>query len=138
MSAGWNISKENFFDVPFIYNLKFRGGYGEVCNASINDYAYQSLVFSRSVGGVNYNLGYDDRSVIGAVRAAIVNSDLRWETLKETNLGMDLVLFNGKLELIGDYYFGTLEDLLVAAPLAGTAGEGVGATTILNAATMKR
>jgi len=126
------------FDVPFIYNLKFRGGYGEVGNASINDYAYQSLVFSRSVGGVNYNLGYDDRSVLGAVRDAIVNSDLRWETLKESNIGMDLVLFKGKFELIGDYYFGTLEDLLVAAPLAGTAGEGVGATTIVNAATMKR
>ncbi len=138
VSAGWNISKENFFDVPFIYNLKFRGGYGEVGNASIDDYAYQSLIFSRSVGGVNYNLGYDDRSVIGAVRDAIVNSDLRWEILKESNIGIDLVLFKGKFELIGDYYFGTLEDLLVAAPLAGTAGEGVGATTIVNAATMKR
>ena len=46
VSAGWNLSKEAFFDVPFIYNLKFRGGYGEVGNASIDDYAYQSLVFS--------------------------------------------------------------------------------------------
>jgi TonB-linked SusC/RagA family outer membrane protein len=138
VSAGWNVSKENFFDVPFIYNLKLRGGYGEVGNASINDYAYQSLIFSRSVGGVNYNLGYNDRSVIGAVRDAIVNSDLKWETLKETNIGMDLVLFKGKFELIGDYYFGTLEDLLVAAPLAGTAGEGIGSTTIVNAATMDR
>jgi TonB-linked SusC/RagA family outer membrane protein len=138
VSAGWAISKEAFFDVPFIYNLKLRGGYGEVGNASIDDYAYQSLVFSRSVGGVNYNLGYDDRSVIGAVRDAIVNSDLKWETLKETNVGLDLALFKGKFELIVDYYFGTLEDLLVAAPLAGTAGEGVGATTIVNAATMNR
>jgi TonB-linked SusC/RagA family outer membrane protein len=138
VSAGWNISKENFFDVPFIYNLKLRGGYGEVGNASIDDYAYQSLIFTRSVGGANYNLGYDDRSVIGAVRDAIVNSDLKWETLKEVNIGLDLVLFNGKFEVIGDFYFGNLEDLLVAAPLAGTAGEGAWATTIVNAATMDR
>ncbi|MFC2090428.1 SusC/RagA family TonB-linked outer membrane protein [Bacteroidota bacterium] len=138
VSAGWNVSKEEFFDVPFIYNLKFRGGYGEVGNASINDYAYQSLIFSRSVGGANYNLGYDDRSVIGAVRDAIVNSDLKWETLKETNIGLDLVLYDGRIELIGDYYFGKLEDLLVAAPLAGTAGEGAWATSIVNAATMNR
>lgn len=138
VSAGWNISKENFFDVPFIYNLKVRGGYGEVGNASIADYAYQSLIFSSSVGGVNYNLGYDDVSVIGATRAAIANNNLKWETLKETNLGLDLVLWGGRFELIGDYYFGDLEDLLVAAPVPGSAGEGIGATTIVNAATMKR
>ncbi len=138
VSAGWNISKEDFFDVPFIYNLKLRAGYGEVGNASIDDYAYQSLIFSSSLGGVNYNLGYDDNSVIGAVRAAIVNDNLRWETLKETNTGLDLVLFDGKFELIGDYYFGKLEDLLVAAPVPGTTGEGLGGTTIVNAATMKR
>ena len=138
LSAGWNISKENFFDVPFIYNFKLRGGYGEVGNASIDDYAFQSLIFSRSVGGTNYNLGYDDQSVIGAVRESIVNENLRWETLKETNLGLDLVMFEGRLEIIGDYYFGNLEDLLVEAPLAGTAGEGGWSTTTANAATMKR
>jgi TonB-linked SusC/RagA family outer membrane protein len=138
VSAGWNISKENFFNVPFIYNLKLRAGYGEVGNASIDDYAYQSLIFSSSLGGVNYNLGYDDVSVIGAVRAAIANNDLTWETLKETNIGLDLVLFDGKFEFIGDYFFGELEDLLVAAPVPGSAGEGQGATSIINAATMDR
>jgi TonB-linked SusC/RagA family outer membrane protein len=138
VSAGWNISKEDFFNVPFIYNLKLRGGYGEVGNASINDYAYQSLIFSSSVGGVNYNLGYDDRSVIGAVRAALVNDNLKWETLKETNIGLDLVLFGGRFEFIGDFYFGELEGLLVDAPVPGSAGEGEGATTIVNAATMNR
>jgi TonB-linked SusC/RagA family outer membrane protein len=138
VSAGWNISKEDFFNVPLIYNLKLRGGYGEVGNASISDYAYQSLIFSSSLGGTNYNLGYDDRSVIGAVREALVNDDLKWETLKETNLGLDLVLSGGRFEFIGDYYFGKLEDLLVAAPIPGTAGEGGWATTIVNAATMKR
>ena len=138
VSAGWNISKEDFFNVQFIYNLKLRVGYGEVGNASIDDYAYQSLIFSSSLDGVNYNLGYNDVSVIGAVRDAIANNDLKWETLKETNIGLDLVLFDGKFEFIGDYYFGKLEDLLVAAPVPGSAGEGEGATTIINAATMDR
>jgi TonB-linked SusC/RagA family outer membrane protein len=138
VSAGWNISNENFFKVPFIYNLKLRVGYGEVGNASIDDYAYQSLIFSSSVGGVNYNLGYDDSSVIGAIHDGIVNDNLKWETLKETNIGIDLALFDGKFEIIGDYYFGTLEDLLVAAPIPGTTGEGEGGTTVLNVATMER
>ena len=138
VSAGWNISKEDFFQVPFIYNFKLRGGYGEVGNASIDDYAYQSLIFSRSIGGTNYNLGYDDRSVIGATRAGIVNTNLRWETLKETNVGIDLAFLGGSIEVIGDFYFGQLEDLLVDAPIPGTSGEGAWATTTVNAATMNR
>jgi TonB-linked SusC/RagA family outer membrane protein len=138
VSAGWNISKEDFFNVNFIYNLKLRGGYGQVGNASIDDYAYQSLIFSRSLGGVNYNLGYDDRSVIGATREGIVNNNLKWETLKETNVGIDLAFLNGSIEVIGDVYFGQLEDLLVDAPIPGTAGEGGWATTTVNAANMDR
>ena len=138
VSAGWNVSKENFFNVPFIYNLKLRGGYGQVGNASIDDYAYQSLIFSSSVGGTNYNLGYDDRSVIGATRAGIVNNNLKWETLKETNVGIDLAFLSGSIEVIGDVYFGQLEDLLVDAPVPGSAGEGDWATTTVNAATMDR
>ena len=80
-----------------VNDLKLRVGYGIVGNASIDDYAYQSLIFSRSIGGNNYNLGYDDRSVIGATRAGIVNNDLKWETLKETNIGMDLSLMDGSI-----------------------------------------
>jgi TonB-linked SusC/RagA family outer membrane protein len=138
VSAGWNISNENFFDVPFISNLKLRGGYGEVGNASIDNYSYQSLILSRSIGGPNYNLGYDDRSVIGAIREGIVDNNLKWETLKETNIGLDLTLLNDRLELSADYFFGELQDLLVAAPVPATAGEGGDATTVVNAATMDR
>ena len=137
ISLGWNISKESFFQTSAVNDLKLRVGYGIVGNASIDDYAYQSLIFSRSTGGNNYNLGYDDRSVIGATRAGIVNNDLKWETLKETNIGMDLSLMDGSIEIIGDIYFSELEDLLVDAPVPGSAGEGQ-SSTIINAATMDR
>jgi TonB-linked SusC/RagA family outer membrane protein len=137
ISLGWNISKESFFQSSIVNDLKLRVGYGVVGNASIDDYAYQSLIFSRSIGGNNYNLGYDDRSVIGATRAGIVNNDLKWETLKETNIGIDLSLMDGSIEIIGDIYFSELEDLLVDAPVPGSAGEGQ-SSTIINAATMDR
>ncbi len=137
VSAGWNLSKEEFFNVSFINNLKVRGGYGQVGNASMDNYAYQSLMYSSSVGGPNYNLGYEDRSVIGTTRGGIVDNNLRWETLKETNVGIDLAFLGGSIELIGDFYFGQLEDLLVEAPVPGSAGEGY-ATTTVNAATMDR
>ena len=138
VSAGWIINEEGFFNIPIISRLKLRAGYGVVGNASIGNYAYQTLIASSSAGGTNYNLGYGDRSVIGAARENLVNDDLKWETLKETNLGLDLVMFDGKFELTGDYYFGNLEDLLVAAPVPGTTGEGIGGTTIVNVASMER
>ncbi len=146
ISVGWNVSNESFFNIPIVSNFKVRGGYGEVGNASVDDYAYQARILSRSIGGVNYNLGVNDASVLGATRDAVVNPDLKWEVLKETNFGLDLALLEGKVELIGDFFFGKLEDLLVDAPLPGTLGAATsffltenetGAAT-RNVATMKR
>ena len=50
---------------------------------------------------------------------------------------MDLSLMDGSIEIIGDVYFSELEDLLVDAPVPGSAGEGQ-SSTIINAATMDR
>ena len=146
ISGGWNVSNESFFDVEAISNLKVRLGYGEVGNASVEDYAYQARILSRSIGGVNYNLGIEDNQVLGATRDAVVNPNLKWEVLKETNLGFDLALFDGRFELIGDIFFGKLEDLLVDAPLPGTLGaassffltENETGTATRNIANMKR
>ena len=137
LSGGWNITNEKFFDVELISDLKVRAGYGEVGNASIGDYQYQSGILSTASGGVNYNLGPSSESVIGATRGQIVNRDIRWETLKETNIGVDLELLDGKVAFTGDYYFGTLEDLLSGVPVPSTIGAGEGEPT-LNAVTMKR
>ena len=137
VSAGWNITNESFFNVPQISNLKLRAGYGEVGNASIGDYLYQALIFSTSIGGVNYNFGPESTSVIGATRSDVVNPNIQWEVLKETNIGVDLVMFDGKLEFIGDYYFGDLEDLLTEVPIPLTVAPGGGAPTV-NATSMKR
>lgn len=137
VSVGWNLTNESFFNVPLISNLKFRGSYGLVGNSSVRDYAYQSLIFTTASGGVNYNLGSGSSSVIGATRGAVVNRDLKWEVLKEANVGLDLSLFDGQFELIGDYYFGDLEDLLSEVPIPATVAPGGGSPTI-NAVSMKR
>ncbi len=139
VSGGWNITNEDFFKVSFISDLKLRAGYGEVGNASIDDYQYQSLINSTATGGVNYNLGPGSVSVIGATRGDIVNRDIKWEVLKETNIGLDLTMFGGKLQIIGDYYFGNLEDLLTVVPLPETVAPGGGGDGVtLNAVSMKR
>ena len=136
ISVGWTLSKEPFFKVPAIDYFKIRAGYGEVGNASIDDFAFQQGIRSASIGGVNYNLGPSSKSVVGATAGDIVNENIRWEVLKETNIGVDLTLFNGQLEFIGDYYFGQLEDLLAKVPIPASAGFS-GQPTV-NAVTMDR
>ena len=145
VSGGWDMAKENFFDVEFIRHLKFRLGYGKVGNASIDDYAYSTVIDRRATGsnywdaGVNYNLGPTSESVIGATRSeALNNRNISWEQLTETNIGLDIEAFNGKLAFNGDYYFGDMDGLLVGMPLPRSIGTRWEAISIVNAVSMKR
>jgi TonB-linked SusC/RagA family outer membrane protein len=145
VSGGWDISKENFFDVGFIRHLKFRVGYGKVGNASIDDYQYSTIIDRRARGsnywdaGVNYNLGPTSVSVIGATRSEQLNNrNISWEKLSETNIGLDIEAFNGQLAFNGDYYFGTMNDLLAEMPIPSTIGTRWPAFAVINAVSMTR
>ncbi len=145
VSGGWDISKENFFDLGFIRQLKLRLGYGEVGNASIGDYQYSTIMDRRATGsdywdaGVNYNLGPTSESVIGATRSEQINSrNISWEELTETNIGLDIEALNGKLAFNGDYYFGTMNDLLAEMPIPSTIGTRWPAFATINAVSMTR
>jgi TonB-linked SusC/RagA family outer membrane protein len=140
VSGGWNIAKEDFFNVDAISGLKLRAGYGVVGNSSIDNYVYQSLVQSSATDGVNYNIGVNGALAVGATRGSLANRNISWETLEETNIGVDLILFKGQIELNADYYLGDLTGLLVDVPVPSTVGptEGTGTTVTINAVDMKR
>ncbi|WP_299556320.1 TonB-dependent receptor [Seonamhaeicola sp.] len=115
-SAGlaWTISNENFLkDSNVINNLKLRGSYGEVGNAAISP--YQSLAkldtgFDFPFGGTNLNTGI-------ALSTQAPNPDLKWETTESYNIGLDLSMFNGGLNLTAEYYNKTTSDLLLERAL---------------------
>ena len=145
VSGGWDISKENFFGLDFIRHLKLRVGYGKVGNASIGDYQYSTIIDRRARGGdywdagLNYNLGPTSESVIGASRSEQLNSrNISWEKLSETNIGLDIEALNGKLAFNGDYYFGTMNDLLAEMPIPSTIGTRWPSFAVINAVSMIR
>jgi TonB-linked SusC/RagA family outer membrane protein len=145
VSAGWDISQEKFFKADFIRHLKLRIGYGKVGNASIGDYQYSTVIDRKAQGddywsaGVNYNLGPTSTSVIGATRSDnIRNRNITWEKLTETNVGIDFEAFRGKLLIYGDYFFGTMNDLLAEIPLPGSIGTRWPAFSTINAVSMTR
>jgi TonB-linked SusC/RagA family outer membrane protein len=97
-SLGWNISNEEFLaGHSTIQVLKLRGGYGIVGNDNIGDFAFLATIGS----GRNYTLGNTGSYVVGYSPNAPSNPDLRWEQTSQTNIGLDMTLwqqFNLTLE----------------------------------------
>ena len=99
VSAGWNISEENFLkNIKLINNLKLRGGYGEVGNG--NGPTFNNVAFSRNL----YSLGAPSTSQPGTFVANAVDPNLTWETIKEINFGIDFLIYNRHLSGSLDFY----------------------------------
>ncbi len=116
VSAGWNISREDFMqDVKWVDNLKFRVGYGETSNQSISPYS--------TLGGLgvrNYNFG--DTYLAGYYVNALPNPELGWEYSKTWNFGLDFSLFSGRLYGSLEYYIQKTNDILLDVSLPSTSG----------------
>jgi TonB-linked SusC/RagA family outer membrane protein len=102
-SAGWNISKETFFDNlrPVINELKIRGSYGSLGNQSTAA-AYQDIPLL----GVNANLNWMMNGVRPSYTTApnLINPDVTWETSSTADIGIDLGVLSNRLTFTGDVY----------------------------------
>jgi len=111
-SAGWNISKEDFFPQDAIVNsLKLSASYGQIGNQtlSVANPTSNISVFAEDLA----NYSFDGSSVLtGAFLDAVGNPDLKWETSNSTNIGIDLGLFNNSLSLGIEYFMIETEDLI--------------------------
>ncbi|MGF1587146.1 MAG: SusC/RagA family TonB-linked outer membrane protein [Bacteroidales bacterium] len=113
-SVGWNINREAWFPSPeWMSNLKLRASYGFSGNNAIGNYTWIPTLAAN-----NYTFG---GSVVDGKRvAAMENRLLSWERAREFDTGIELVLFNGRLNFIADYYERVTEDMLwgVALPIS--------------------
>ncbi|WP_454804714.1 TonB-dependent receptor [Mucilaginibacter phyllosphaerae] len=116
-SVGWRLSQENFLkDVSFLSDLKIRYGWGKVGNDRIAAYSY----FGKVGVGYNYVLGGVLNS--GNAPETPENRDLKWETTIQNNLGIDISLFNSRVNLSVDAYKKQTRDLLFDKPVALSSG----------------
>ncbi len=115
-SAGlaWRVKEESFLkDASFITDFKLRGSIGITGNQNgIGDFA------SRGLWGAGAN--YQNNP--GTVAQQLANPDLRWESTRQTNIGLDLSLFNDRLTLSGDIYDKYTSNLLLNTPLESSSG----------------
>lgn len=136
VSAGWNISSENFMESAhsWLDFLKIRGSWAQVGNQSIGNYMYLAPV---KVTNTHYYFGeyfgpdgtYNDYSTTlganwGAYPNRLGNADLTWETSEQLDFGIDAAFFGSRLHANLDWYRKTTKDWLVEAPILATAGAG--------------
>lgn len=116
----WKISNENFLkENDVINNLKLRLGWGAVGNQNAPNYAYTPIY---SASPTTFGPGL--------LAANTANPDIKWETTSSSNAGLDLNLFNNRIEFIVDVYYKETKDLLLEKPLPRYVGvAGIGSTT---------
>lgn len=130
-SLGWRISKEKFFQVPFIDDLKLRANYGTLGNSSIGYWDYQAIINTapRAV------FGDPEHIEQGMTQSRLANTDLKWEEKTTSNIGFDAVLLNNRLKFTGEYFYSKSKDLLVYLPVLMSSGNEGGAPAV-NAASL--
>lgn len=116
-SAAWRISEENFMkSVTFVDNLKLRVGYGTSGNNNIDDGMYTTSYQSgHYTSNGNDYITYVPGSVIG-------NPDLKWEKTTTTNVGLDVTVLNGRLNLGVDWYNNESSNLLIKNTIPTSTG----------------
>ncbi len=130
VSAGWDISRENFMEntKSWLQQLKFRASWGQNGSlAALGGYMYSTDMTSAGnypfVGGTSY--------VLGARPATMGNNELKWETSEQFDLGLDAMFFSGRLTFSVDYYEKRTKDLLVGGTTPSLSIGGV--TSVINA-----
>ena len=117
VSAGWNMEEEDFLkNVSWLNKLKLRAGYGAIGNQNIGLYAYSD----RYSGKYYYTI--DGVAVDGYAQTSLGNDNLKWETSRQLNAGVDLEVLDGSLGMSLDYYYKVTSDMLVQESLPTSVG----------------
>lgn len=116
-ALAWRISEEDFLKGnSVISNLKLRTSYGLTGNSEIPAYSSLSLLSS------NYATVIGDARVSGTGISRLANPNLQWEKTAQTDIGVELGLFNNRLNIELDYYYRLTTDMLLDAPVPSTSG----------------
>ena len=127
-SGAWIISDESFFNFKPLSFLKLRTSYGISGNDQIANFAYRALLNGEGV------YVFDDIITTGVAIGTAANPDLKWETTRQFNLGLDFQLLNA-FDITANYFIKNTNDLLFSpdvSAIIGSYGPG-GYPPIINA-----
>ncbi len=119
-SVGWNIDQEAFFQplAQIISLLKLRASIGQLGNQDIGNYPYASLIGS----GYNYVFGASPQAVAGYAVVSRGNTNVKWESSTQTDIGLEVGVLQNKIQLTADYFIKQTSDILVPIPVPKSGG----------------
>jgi TonB-linked SusC/RagA family outer membrane protein len=114
LGAAWNISREGFYHLGWLPELKLRASYGYNGNINKSLSAYTTA---------SYFDGSDAQTRLPYARIINPpNPELRWERVRHINLGLDFGALSGRLSGSVEFFFKKGEDLIGSAALAPSSG----------------
>jgi len=122
-SLGWVMSEENFWknNISAINFVKLRGSWGQTGNDRIGEYQYLATYGFRS--GWKNRYVYNINEYVSALQEKrIPYEEITWEVANQTNVGVDLQMFDNKLNFSADYFYNYRSNILefrnASVPLA--------------------
>ena len=124
-SGAWRVSEEAFWENirPYVNNLKLRASWGQLGNSTVLNSMYYPYI-----GTISNKTETSTTSILSIMgnpvyyQKDMVSSDVSWETVQTTNIGLDMTLFGGKLDLTADYYWKKNNDMLAKLRVGNIAG----------------
>lgn len=108
ISAGWRISEEKFWKSTLVEDLKIRASWGLLGNDRVNSFQFLQLYNI----GTSSVFGEDPILTTGLTPGRTPNSGITWETAEKTNIGLDMRLASGMLDLTIDGFYEQRSDIL--------------------------
>lgn len=115
LSLGWVFSSEKFMSQYDWLFGKLRASWGKLGNQEIGSYAYVATLGARG----NYYFDQKANAQAGMVQTSIPNEDIKWETTRNINLGVDLGFFNNKISTSFDWFDRKTSDILMQLAMPG-------------------
>lgn len=117
ISVGWELKEEDFLkELNQINSLKLRTSYGHTGNQEIGNNRSSVLL------GTQGNAIYNGALAVGISTTQLANPNLKWETTKQFDLGLDYSVFSSRISGSVDYYSKNTSDLLLELPVPYTTG----------------
>jgi len=124
-SVGWSLTKEGWFDnVKALNSLMLRASWGVVGNQSSAGY----YDFSSTINNYYYAYGNPANAALTAEPNGLGNPDLKWEQVRQWDIGLDFRLWEGLTGTV-DYYNKKTKDMLLRIPILFESGFSTGPLT---------
>jgi len=120
-SVGWRMSEEPWMEgiANKVSNLMIRGSYGSLGNERIGNYPYQASIDITT----NVMFGPNgSQALTSAAQRAYAVRNITWESTHTWDIGVDLSMFNSRLDITADYYYKKTKDMLLAMTIPGFLG----------------